>query len=450
MGRTARTVIVVGAVLLVTSIVAGCSGSDTPSTGSSSSSPGSSSLGATGSTTGASGSSVPGTAPAAGSAVAGTTATCSWPVKANKETLNVAYPDTAATYWVQRYSLAPGERLDLGWKKPNARYSSFITYALTGGALDVRTDRDLEVGPDGTATVQLSADVAPHSGGNRIAATGQATNAAGTAIDNTAGPGATAAPTTATTAAGGRADGTVIYRVYVSGDPGDPAGGPLPTVTVVRADGSRLELPPCPNPGGSPDAAALVDRFGPATNVSPPAQPVFIRPANGGGNLYPNPDNVYVATIVGYQPGRVVVVRGKAPTYPDTRAGQPVTGDEQVRYWSLCTNEYRKPYPVSFCLHDDEVALDAAGDYTFVVSTPGDRPANATEANGVTWLDWGSTDVNGLLLLRNMLASPSFPESATNLKPGSLASSTMGAYAPKAVYCDKATFEQGGAAACGL
>ena len=177
---------------------------------------------------------------------------------------------------------------------------------------------------------------------------------------------------------------------------------------------------------------------------------MFIRPANGGGNLYPNPDNVYVATIVGYQPGRVVVVRGRAPTFPDTRAGQPVTGDEQVRYWSLCTNEYRKPNPVSSCLHDDEVPVDDNGDYTFVVSTPGDRPSNATEANGVAWLDWGSTDVNGLLLLRNMLASPSFPESATNLKPGSLASSTMGKYAPKAVYCDKATFEQGGASACGL
>ncbi|MFN8038333.1 MAG: hypothetical protein U0Q07_03885 [Acidimicrobiales bacterium] len=436
----------VGAVLVV-SAATGCSGAPEPTAASGSVGPSVSS-----GTAGSSpvGTSTPGTTPVAGSAVAGTTATCSWPVKANKETLNVAYPDTAATYWVQRYSLGPGERLDLGWTKPNARYSSFITYALTGGALDVRTDRDLEVGPDGTATVQLSADVQPHAGGNRIAATGTATNAAGTAIDNTAGPGATAAPTTTTTASGGRADGTVIYRVYVSGDPGDPAGGPLPTVTVVRADGGRQELPPCSNPGGSADAAALVDRFGPATNVPPPAQPVFIRPANGGGNLYPNPDNVYVATIVGYQPGRVVVVRGKAPTFPDTRAGKPVTGDEQVRYWSLCTNEYRKPYPVSFCKHDDEVALDASGDYTFVVSTPGDRPANATEGNGVTWLDWGSTDVNGLLLLRNMLASPSFPESATNLKPGSLASSTMGAYAPKAVYCDKATFEQGGASACGL
>ena len=46
-------------------------------------------------------------------------------------------------------------------------------------------------------------------------------------------------------------------------------------------------------------------------------------------------------------------MRGKAPTFPDTRAGQPVTGNEQVRYWSMCTNEYRKPYPVSFCKRDD-------------------------------------------------------------------------------------------------
>jgi hypothetical protein len=119
-----------------------------------------------------------------------------------------------------------------------------------------------------------------------------------------------------------------------------------------------------------------------------------------------------------------------------------------VRYWSLCTNEYRKPYPVSFCVIDRDVVLDDEGRYTFVISTPEDRPANATADDGVTWLEWGSTEVNNLLLMRHMLASPDFPESAINLEPGTLASAGMGAYAPVGAYCDRVTFEENGPLAC--
>src|SRR4029079_715724 len=124
---------------------------------------------------------------------------------------------------------------------------------------------------------------------------------------------------------------------------------------------------------------------------------------------------------------------------------RPIGGDEQVRYWSMCTNEYRKPYPVNPCVLDRDGAVDADGWYTLLVSAPEDRPANATAANGVTWLDWGPTEVNGLLLLRNMLASPTFPESAINLQPGTLATTTMGDYAPKGAYCTKVAFEARGA-----
>ena len=174
---------------------------------------------------------------------------------------------------------------------------------------------------------------------------------------------------------------------------------------------------------------------------------MFIRPKGSAANLYPNPDNVYVATIVHHEPGRIVVVKGKAPTFPDPTDGRPIGGDEQVRYWSMCTNEWRKPYPVTECATDAETAVDDSGTYTYVISTPEDRPANATEANGVTWLDWGSTDVDALLLMRHMLASPSFPESAVNLEPGALATTSMGPYAPRGAYCTTSEFEAG-APAC--
>lgn len=387
---------------------------------------------------------------------------CAWAVRADKQTLNVAYPDTAATYWGLSYNLAPGETLELSGAFPAARYASFVSYKPSGGVIGVLTDRDIEpdagsvnpfangggAGGEHGYTVVVSAEDGDQGQPNVLAARATPSDAGGPAT----APSLDAGVTRVLGSGGANGTGgTVLYRVYVSDDPVDPKGGAgLPDVTLVDAAGHRRAIPTCDSPGPSPVAVALVDKYGPSTSAPAPASPVFIRPGAQAANLFPNPDNVYIATIVEHQPGRIVVVRGKAPTFPDPPNGRPVGSGEQVRYWSLCTDEYRKPYPVSFCVFDRNVALDSAGQFTFVISTPVDRPTNATTASGATWLDWGSTDVNNLLLLRHMLAATDFPESAVNVSPGALASSTMGAYAPRGAYCDKAVFEQGGAAACGL
>jgi hypothetical protein len=244
--------------------------------------------------------------------------------------------------------------------------------------------------------------------------------------------------------------GSVVYRVYLPNEGLDPTGGAgLPDVRLVNESGDATKIVTCANPGPSQAALDTVNNFDRPVQPPPPT-PIFIRPAQSSVNLFPNPDNVYVATTVSYQPGRVVVVRGKAPTFPDTRHGVLITGDEQVRFWSMCTNELRKPYPVTECSADDETSLDANGFYTYVISTPEDRPADTPSTAGSTWLDWGATDVPVLLLLRHMLASSSFAQSATHVEPGTLAADVMGDFAPHGMYCEKAAFEQGGAAACGL
>jgi hypothetical protein len=121
-----------------------------------------------------------------------------------------------------------------------------------------------------------------------------------------------------------------------------------------------------------------------------------------------------------------------------------------MRYWSMCTNEYRKPYPVTDCTHDTQVPLDDDGWYTIVASTAADRPANATIDQGVAWLEWGSTTHDMLLILRNMLPAATFDHDVFEVAPGQPASSAMGDYTPLTATCDRATFEAGGAAACGL
>ncbi len=388
---------------------------------------------------------------------------CAWKARADKETANIAYPDTSATYWGLSYRLAKGETLELSGKYPDARYFSFTSYGLQGGAIDVLTDRDID--PDrgknpfrpgngrpakraGTYTAVIRPDLGETDKANVVGAKADAA------------PGTGGEPPATTPSEDDRVyfgsggptgvGGTVLYRVYVATDAGDPAGGvDLPSVRLVAADGTRTEIPTCSKPSASKAGLAVVNSIN-RVFEDPPPTPIFIRPKASQSNIFPNPDNIYVATTVKHQPGQIVVLRGKAPTFPDTRAGEPITGDEQVRYWSLCTNEARKPYPVTDCKADSEVVLDDSGWYTFVISTPEDRPKDTVATAGSTWLDWGATDVSNLLLFRNMLPNADFPEAANNVEPGSLAAPVMGDYAPRGAYCDVATFERGGAAACGL
>ena len=408
-----------------------------------------------------------GSVPRSASTTTPGTKTCAWRTRADKKTLNIAYPDTSATYWGIRYALAPDEHLELAGRFPAARYASFVSYEAGGGAIDVLTDRDIDpdrgsVNPFRTVnntkastnaahrdyTVEIRPDTGPTDTPNVLGAQPPAGSAA-TSTTTTTRQGAE--PQVILGHGASKAvEGTALYRVYLPDDASDPTGGAgLPTVRIVDASGHVAKVPTCAKPGPTQSAIDIVNHLDRKIAAAPPT-PVFIRPPASQLNLYPNPDNVYVATTIAYQPGRIVVVRGRAPTFPDTRHDTPVTNNEQVRFWSMCTNEVRKPYPVTACAADDTTKLDSTGSYTYVVSTPADRPANTPGTAGSTWLDWGNTKVDSLLLLRNMLASPSFAEATNAVAPGALVTPTMGAYAPRAVYCAKATFEQGGANACGL
>lgn len=365
------------------------------------------------------------TAPADGSgtpAPLGTGARCAWPVRADRETLNVAYPDTAATYWVQRYSLAPGESILYRWTRPAARYSSFVVYDASGTVVGHQSDRTR--GLDGRNRSTHIVVGAIEDGDDTIV--------------------------TAPIGANGRSEGSIIYRVYLPDLGVDRAGGvPLPRATLIDAAARRTRVPTCDRPVANPDVAATVARMASITGTPVPEVPVFIRPRGDGATLYPNPDNTYVATIVDHRPGRVVIIRGRAPTFPDTRAGERIRTSDQLRYWSFCTNEYAKPYRTSACRHDAQVAT-RRGEYTIVVSTRADRPAGLRARDGETWLPWGSTAVPSLILMREMLPAPEFAQAAARLAPGQPAAAVMGEYAPRAVYCRPTTFERGGAAACGL
>ena len=366
---------------------------------------------------------------------------CAWGNVSNGDLLNVAYPDASATYFTTKYQLTPGQQMILSGTYPFARYMSLHTYTLTGAAVDHLADVSIaaDAGSDNPFTnAAASTDPAQRRWTVSISA------------DTSPGSGTSYNALAAGSAPGSVANGSVILRVYVPDTAGDLQGGvALPAMAIRNIDGTVTPVPTCAGPTPDGSVIDLINTFGPATDVPATDPPVFKRPVTVVG-LYPNQDNAYLAAIAGYQPGKVVVIRGKSPTTPDTRNGVSPTVPSQLRYWSLCSNEYRKPYPVTDCGFDHQIPVDANGFYTVVISTVAERPANALIGNGVYWLNWGNTSVDMVIGMRHMLPEASFTEAVQNLGLGQLAVPQMGAYAPVAATCSISTFESGGYTACGL
>ena len=71
---------------------------------------------------------------------------CSWPAKIDADTLNFAYPDESATYWVTRFVSIPGAHLEIRGTYPDARYLSFHAYDEL--QRPVGSLADYEIAPD--------------------------------------------------------------------------------------------------------------------------------------------------------------------------------------------------------------------------------------------------------------------------------------------------------------
>jgi hypothetical protein len=215
--------------------------------------------------------------------------------------------------------------------------------------------------------------------------------------------------------------------VYLPTDPASRSGGALPTAALHSANGSVTQIPTCPA-GAAVTGSTATHPAGLSLNVSTQSPPVFVRQT--GASLLPNPDNAYLAAAAAWTPGKVIVVTGTAPTFPDTRHGVSPAQPTQVRYWSMCTNTNVLPFPVVACAPDDAVPLDSGGHYTFVISTPADRPMTADAAHGVVWLPWGDTTHPMVMILRNMLPTSTFAQAVQNVPAGQPATAAMGRFAP--------------------
>jgi hypothetical protein len=347
---------------------------------------------------------------------------------------------------------------------PHARFFSFVVYDgkrpvdIAGHLYDAQITPDpgsgvnpfVQSGPEGTYTITLSRTV-PQSSGNVIKV--------------------------------GSDFAWVAMRIYVpSADPtqsGEALSGRvrLPTIflgnqqldrcdPIQKLDDVRVFLDVLFPPGfdlvGS-EGTPSTDRLWFASPTNPPAA------------LFPNPDNKYLAMLPGdhYQPGRIIVIHAKAAGTPFTYDGSPIWQPARgfptvdLRYWSLCNNNFALPLALVNCTSDLTTELEG-GYYTVVISDDLLRP-DWLQPN-INWLPYGDEQYPKLFMLRNMLPSPNFPYSVQyahdvagcsfdfNLPyiparndvdaAGQCAQTVMKDYYPVAAWCDKSTFQSGGWQAC--
>jgi hypothetical protein len=281
----------------------------------------------------------------------------------------------------------------------------------------------------------------------------------------------------------------VTLRFYVAD--ADPALGgksltghvPLPTVTLTDHNGNIVKrLDTCSPVNKWSDVSAYAHYIFPSQAVvvgsegTPKTDRLwFASPATPPQILMPNPDAAYVLMMPGekYQRGRVIVIRGKAPGFPDTFNGSPIwvpaRGFRSVdmRYWAVCNMDLVPPIPVVECATDLNLRLQGQY-YTIVVSADRQRP-DWLKPN-INWLPWGDEQYQKLFAVRHIIPSPDFaydvqdardesrclfefnfpeipPRSAFD-DTGPYCEAEMGEYYPVALWCDKATFLAGGFDAC--
>lgn len=374
---------------------------------------------------------------------------CAWPLESNPDSGNVFYPDASATYWVAPFVPVAGGELVIHGAYPYARYFSFHVYDAATGVLGAITDFQIK----------------PNSGNTNPFDTGVQTRRRDYTVrvvfaDRPARPAANTIYAGSLKEGAPNPEGALLYRVYVPDHSRSASGGePLPTVSFVEPDiHERVQLGQCrtlpPSTGGVINETVNAQEF-PAglpapvnfpSAQSPPGWRRYYGQTGGDELFWSNRDNAYMRLQLSRSFGDLVVFRAKAPTFPDTTAGAPVTMPAQVRYWSICEYDFATQRYVA-CSPDYQTPLDSQGYFTVVVSDPSNRPSNANPANGVTWLPWGPY-YDGMPFYRQMLASAGFTHAIANVPQGADPHTIEGDYYPVAAYCTKQRFEQKGWQGC--
>lgn len=230
--------------------------------------------------------------------------------------------------------------------------------------------------------------------------------------------------------------------------PPNSCGVPLPSVTIVDAEGRRTAhwdaCDPYP-PGTQPPVETT--RFAP---LPIPDHRGLARPgrfdvkSNWGlpYDLLASRDILYLGAPYSRRWGEVFVVRARAFRTPDTPREPVFAPGAEIRGFTV-TNYNFWAGVANTSLLDREVVRDAGGWMTLVVSRAEDRPDGASAERGVTWLDWGPY-LDGQLTFRFLLRRDAPLQALRRAVETGEAPPAIAPYVPRAGHCSRRAFDAEG------
>ncbi|WHY91655.1 hypothetical protein QNK12_29330 [Neobacillus cucumis] len=158
--------------------------------------------------------------------------------------------------------------------------------------------------------------------------------------------------------------------------------------------------------------------------------------------LQPEGNTVYIISEqINRDPGRLLYLRWKAPTFPDTYHNMGIVGDEDMQYWSM---SFITPGGLLglYTISDFQTIFDKKGYVNLVISFGAPRPSSVTTENGFTWVDASHLPLVPLFLFyRNNQVSQSFPYTAKDVPAGeTVPPNVMGKYYPCGNYVNSTYF----------
>jgi hypothetical protein len=385
---------------------------------------------------------------------------------------NIAYPEGTATYWATSLSYAAGTIVAIKGRFPRARYMSLQIYDEQRSIVGAINDQD----------------ILPDAGQNNPFRTGTEQGTYTVQIVFGRMP-LRPAPNTIYT--GALTQVVLLYRVYSPNQVNDLTGGTFdPVLPVLSVNGQTLSSCP-PRPIIAPEDLTVWGRLDnldwagtvpsssvrlPATN--PPSWALTV-PTNATP-FYANADNSYMSAFLSREYLRppysfdMAVLRMRAPTFPNTQAGEApylANNERQVRLWSVCQYDTYTS-GVNRCVADNSARI-SGGFATIVISDPSRRPSDAVlERHGARWMSWGALqngdfvyDINlnkvgndkpvyfyATLMYRQTIPNRAWTQSMAYIGsnyPASQWKSAMGDYWPSIGYCSAANFELYGAGCIG-
>lgn len=230
--------------------------------------------------------------------------------------------------------------------------------------------------------------------------------------------------------------------------PPNSTGVLLPSVDVYDAAGNPTlhfdEADPYP-PGEEPPVETTHFAPLPIPDWRGLARPGALDVKSNWGlpyDILASDDISYLGTMYSRRWGEVFVVRAMAFATPRTPEEPPWSERAQVRAFTV-TNYNFWAGIANTSLIDREIARDADGAMTLVVSTAEDRPANATVDDGCTWFDWGPY-LDGQLTFRFLIRrNPLLVALRRAVEHGEV-SAEIAPYVPKTGHCSKVAFERDG------